>query len=79
MKAYKVTTEGSDIDIIEVDYLFPDDLYEEGVFVTYDDAFRAAKEYGEDLICKIEEEIAKITKRLQELGNRMDGSNIDKE
>ena len=79
MKVYKVTTEGSDIDIIEVDYLFPDDLYEEGAFVTYDDAFRAAKEYGEDLICKIEEEIAKITKRLHELGDRTEGSHIGKE
>lgn len=70
MKAYKVTACGSRIEISEVECVFPDDLYEEGIFATYKDAYNAVKEYAEDMMCQYEQQRAKLGMKLQELADR---------
>ena len=72
MKGYLVTTSGSEIEIKEYEMTFPDDFYDDNIFPTYKDAYNASLIYGEDLMCRLEQERAKIGRRLQELADRME-------
>lgn len=70
MKAYKVTICDSTIDIVEIECVFTDDLYEDGIFATYKDAYNAVRKYAEDLMCQYEQQRAKLGMKLQELAER---------